>query len=248
MDQEGLIEPLQVDVTVLLHTKRRAYGVPNSEFLKYAEYCTRRISRLRHFMRKSPGCVGMKGPKFDLSPELNQNVEHMHIVLFTADGTWARYRHLSYEHSKDASDKPARRAHALSRLRKCQKWWQLAHDCATTFCSAATQLEVQAHQLFARGYLQLELAEWQNALATFSDVSATFAAMSDVSHDATFAGFVTEIQSDIAPLLEFCRFNLNDGDAEHINIGLGNPSASSSPHRLAQAESTSSPSSRGAAA
>jgi hypothetical protein len=43
--------------------------------------------------------------------------------------------------------------------------------------------------------------------------------MSDISHDATFAGFVAEIQSDIAPLFEFCRFTLNDGDAEHIDIG-----------------------------
>jgi hypothetical protein len=98
-----------------------------------------------------------------------------------------------------------------------------------------TQLEVQAHQVFARGYLQLELAEWQNALATFSDVSTTFATMNDVSHDATFVGFVAEIQSDIVSI---------STTAMRSTSTSGSASAISSPHRLAQAESTSSPSSR----
>jgi glutamate 5-kinase len=72
--------------------------------------------------------------------------------------------------------------------------------------------------------------EWQNALVTFSDVNATFDAMNDVSHDATFAGFVAEIQSHIASISTTAMRSISKS---------GSASAISSPHRLAQADPTS---------
>ena len=85
-------EKVNIDVTLLLRGKQRLYGVKNNEYERYAQYCSRRVVRLTRLLKKREDCVEMKGPKFNLSADINQNAEHMQIVLFKADGAWARYR------------------------------------------------------------------------------------------------------------------------------------------------------------
>jgi signal recognition particle subunit SRP68 len=194
---------VHVEVTLLLHTKQRAYGVPNGEFLKYSEYCTRKISRIRHFLRKSSSTVGLKGPHFDLSPALNQNAEHLEIVLFQADSAWSRYRYL-----KSTAEKPGRRFHAIRRLRKSQKWWSLALECSVAFCTEQTQVEVRAHQSYSRGYLEIESGDWQRAFSTFSEVFSVFTELKTATQNSLLCSFCEDICSDITPLLTFCEFNL----------------------------------------
>lgn len=207
------MEKVHVDVTLLLRGKQRLYAVPTGEFLRYAEYCTRRVNRLRQLLRKNPmTAAGMTGPKFDLSATNCQTPEHIQIVVLTADGVWARYRHL-----KMTAEKPERRAYALRRLRKCQKWWQLAHDCAHEFCDEQTQLEVDAFQTFARASLEMELGHWEKALTAFNEVLSVFRGIGEASEDLTLRGFCSDIAEDVLPLIDFCKFNL--GDTEVTTVG-----------------------------
>ncbi|KAH0794326.1 signal recognition particle subunit SRP68-like [Histomonas meleagridis] len=207
---------VHIDVTILIRKKQRLYGVPNGEFLRYAQYCTRRIARLTKLLRKNPEVEGMKGPKFDLSPEKNQNLEHMEIVIYNAERAYARYRYL-----KNTAEGNARRnAHALRRLIKCQKLWQQAHDCAVAFCTQRTQLEIDAFQNNAKATLQLEKGEWANALDTFTQVSEVFTEIMNSSTDTTLKSYCNDIVNDIEPLLEFCRFNLGQSASTHINAEL----------------------------
>lgn len=207
---------VHVDVTLFLRGKQRLYGVPNGEFLRYAEYCTRRITRLRTLLRKDPMTAeGMKGPQLDLSPDKNQNISHMQIALLKADGVWARYRYL-----KMTAEKPARRAHALSRLRKCQKLWQLCHDCAVAFCDEQTQLEVDAFQGYAKASLELELGKWKEALTTFSGVLSVFEGIKEASNDTVLCGFCHDVIEDISPLIDFCKFNIGDSEDSSVSLTM----------------------------
>ena len=156
--------------------------------------------------------AGMTGPVFDLSPTNCQTAEHMQVVILTADGVWARYRHL-----KMTAEKPARRAYALRRLRKCQKWWQLAHDCAHEFCDEQTQLEVDAFQNMARASLEMELGHWENALSLFSEVLSVFRGIGEASEDPALRGFCGDIVEDILPLIDFCKFNLGDREVTTVS-------------------------------
>lgn len=205
-------EKVNIDVTLLLRGKQRLYGVKNNEYERYAQYCSRRVVRLAHLMKKREDCVEMKGPKYNLSANINQNAEHMQIVLFKADGAFARYRFL-----KNTAEKQKRKSHAISRLRKSQKWWQLAHECADAFCTEKTQLEVQAFQSYAKASLELELGHWSEALSTFTAVTDIFSDIQNASSDATLKLFCREMIDDITPLIEFCRFNLGQIDGQHID-------------------------------
>ncbi|OHT11630.1 hypothetical protein TRFO_03823 [Tritrichomonas foetus] len=205
-------EKVHVDVTLLLRGKQRIYGVKNNEFERYAQYCSRRVVRLTKLMKKKEDVVDMKGPKFNFSASVNQNSEHLQILLFKADGAWARYRFL-----KNTAEKQKRRSHAIQRLRKCQKWWQIAHDCAEAFCSERTILEVNAFQSYAKASLELERGEWSQALSTFTTVTDIFSDIREASPDATLRTFCGEIIDDINPLIEFCRFNLDKTDGTHID-------------------------------
>ena len=115
------------------------------------------------------------------------------------------------------SEKTKRKSHAIARLRKCQKWWQLARECADAFCTEKTQLEVQAFQSYAKASLELELGNWSEALSTFTGVTDIFSGIQSTSSDATLQLFCREIIDDITPLIEFCRFNLGQIDGQHID-------------------------------
>lgn len=221
-------EKVNIDVTLLLRGKQRLYGVRNNEYERYAQYCSRRVVRLIHLMKKRSDFVGIEekpeepqegkpqtkktGPKFDLRPEVNQNAEHMEIVLLKADSAFARYYFL-----KNTATKHKRKAHALSRLRKCQKLWEIATECAKAFCTEKTQLEVHAFQSYARATLELELQQWDKALTTFTTVTDIFSNIKNASNDPTLRTFCGEIIEDITPLIEFCRFNLGQIDGQHID-------------------------------
>lgn len=199
-------EPVDVNVTLLLRGKQRAYGVHNGEFKRYATYCTTRAQRLRKLLKMDGG------PKFDYSPKIQQNAEHLQILLFIADGAWARYRDL-----KNNAERGKMRAHSIRRLRKSQKWWKLAQECAAEFCTQKTQVEVDAFASYARATLQLEMAKWQEALETYTYVTQIFSTTEKNSNDPTIRSFCRDIIDDIAPLLQFCRFNLGDQDMASVD-------------------------------
>ena len=205
-------DKIHVDVTLLLRGKQRLYGVRSNEYERYAQYCSRRISRLTRLLKKREGVQGMQGPSHDLSPSVNQCLEHILIVLFKADGAMARYRFL-----KNTAEKQGRRHHAVMRLKKCLKWWNLAIECSAAFCSERTQLEVGAFKDYAIATYELEVGNWSNALKTFTNVTDIFLSIHNASPDPTLKTFCGEILDDIAPLIEYCKFNLGQTDGQHID-------------------------------
>ena len=206
---------INIDVTLLIRGKQRLYSVPNGEFLRYAQYCTRRISRLTKLMRKEANATETKGPKLNLDPAINQNTEHIQIAIYTAERAWARYRYL-----KNSAEGNKRNAHAFRRLVKCQKAWQLAHDCAVAFCTEKTKLEIEAFQAYAKATLELEKGEWENAYRTFNQVSEVFGLIMESSTNPTLIEHCEDIRKDIEPLLEFCKFNLGQTTNSHIDAEL----------------------------
>lgn len=206
---------VSLNVTLLIRGKQQQYSVPSGEFLRYAQYCTRRIARLTKLLRKDPSAADIKGPKLALDAAAHPTAEHIQIAIFTAERAWARYRYL-----KNTAEGTRRTAHARRRLAKCQKAWQYAHDCAAAFCTDRTLAEVDAFRAFARATLNLERGEWADAYSTFSEVSAAFGAIGASSSDDTLRGHCEDIQREIDPLLEFCRFNLGQTASTHIDAAL----------------------------
>ena len=75
-------------VTLTLRGKQRSYGVPENQFTRYAQYCTRRCARIRQILR-------IKGGKeFELTPLIHQNALHLELLVLMADGCWTYYKEL----------------------------------------------------------------------------------------------------------------------------------------------------------
>lgn len=192
----------ELQVTNLIRGKQRAYGVPDNQFLRYAQYCNRRCKTIR-------AKLGIKGGKeFDLTPDRYQNSQHIELLVLQADGIWARFRELKL------NARGPRRQHALRRLRKCLVWWTRAQEAAKTFGTESTQLEVNAFANYASATLSLELGHWADALKKFVDVSETFKALGQSTNDSNLAHHCHDITEDIEPLLVYCRYNM--GESENI--------------------------------
>ena len=190
-----------VPVTCMLRGKQRSYGVPDNQFTRYAQYCTRRCARIREILK-------IKGGKdFDLPPSIHQNAYHLELLILMADGCWTRYREL-----KNTATAGERRQHALRRLRKSLVWWNRAKEAAAVFGAERTQLEINAFADNAEATLQLERGHWKEALEKFYNVSEVFKGLSQKTSDTTFRNHCKDIIEDIEPLLVYCRYNLGESE------------------------------------
>jgi len=201
-----------LDVTMLLRSKQRLYGVQNGEYLRYAQYCTRRIARLRHLLHLTGG------PKFELGPEVMHNKEHLELLCLIADCAWARYRDLKTSQNGQVPKKRAH--HAMRRLRKCQKWWKLTQQCAQVFGDERTQLEVDTFSNLVNANFLFEKGQWADSLQTFLNVSSVFEDLKAHSEDKIFSQYCQEELDDIAPLIEYCKFSLGSDDLTQITPQL----------------------------
>ena len=196
-------------VTLTLRGKQRSYGVPENQFTRYAQYCTRRCARIRQILR-------IKGGKeFELTPLIHQNALHLELLVLMADGCWTRYKDL-----KSTATGGQRRQHALRRLRKSLIWWKRAKEAAAVFGTQQTQLEVNAFADNAEATLHLEIGHWQEALTRFTNVSEVFKALSQASSDSTYKKHCEDILEDIEPLLIFCRYNLGESETVQASAEL----------------------------
>ncbi|CAM9643321.1 unnamed protein product, partial [Phaeothamnion confervicola] len=194
-------------------------GLRHGDYLRYRQYCTRRLRRVRtrQDVRFSLG----KGKTFIQRTLIAEDVktpQHLFIPLLMAERAWA-YAMALKQHASGGGVRQRVSHHLERRLAKAAKWaTQLENLCAATG-DERTAVEGRAYAAWMRGSHALEREEWAAALEAFSAAHGVCAQLGSVGA-AEDQDLFTLRAEEIEPNMRYCAYNLelasggdNSGDA-----------------------------------
>jgi signal recognition particle subunit SRP68 len=157
-----------------------AHGLRHDDYKQYHEYCTRRLSRIRHnrevrkeLVHSAAYVSGEKTRKHAYIPrDLPEDLNHENmllVVLVDAERAWAHscelkallHEQLPKNHEKAKAAPGSIRQHALRRLRRAQQLAIRFEDLCGLFSDVITQEEAKAYASWMRGNFALEVNDWK---------------------------------------------------------------------------------------
>jgi signal recognition particle subunit SRP68 len=161
-----------------------AHGLRHDDYKQYHEYCTRRLSRIRHnrevrkeLVHSATYVSGEKTRKHAYCPrDLPDDLNHENmllVVLVDAERAWAHscelkallHEQLPKNHEKAKAAPGSIRQHALRRLRRAKQLAIRFEDLCGQFSDETTQEEAKAYASWMRGNFALEVNDWKVRLA-----------------------------------------------------------------------------------
>jgi signal recognition particle subunit SRP68 len=156
----------------------------------------------------------------------------LHVLLFQAERDWAYAQALK----RDVADAPAKRFHAIKRLRRAADHARaLASLCGALGdrCAPRTLLDTQAYWHSLDGTLAVEMQQWENALDALVRARALLAGLAR-SGNAEQTALCNARIEDVDPSIRYSAYNL--GPCVYVCVCVcGSLSLSPSPsHVLAR--------------
>lgn len=173
-----------------IESMQSAHGLRHDDFKQYHEYCTRRLTRIRHnsevrkdLVHSAVYVAGEKTSRHAYCPrDLPDIVNHENfllVILVDAERAWAHSCELkallndqlpkNHEKAKAAPGKL--RQHSLRRLRRAKQLASRLEELCEHYGDQSTQEEAKAYASWMRGNLALEVNEWK---VRSKDVAASF--------------------------------------------------------------------------
>ena len=176
-------EPLEnlpqvsLDIFNVVKTSHAQHGLRHGDYLRYRQYCARRLHRIR----KAAGLTHGKGrfAKKPLEPRMIREGKHLMLALYCSERAWSYAMQLKRENTASES-RP--KYHALHRLRKAAKWSTALQELCQVRSDKRTALEADAYCGFMHGNLHLEREEWGTALQQLKRTRTICSELSKVSH------------------------------------------------------------------
>ena len=158
-EPEEELELVSLAIFDSIKSAHAQHGLRHGDYLRYRQYCSRRLHRLR----KSVGFLHGKGRfvKKTLEPRMVRHGRHLMLPLFCAERAWSYAMALKREAS---DDEPRPRYHLLHRLQKAAKWASVLSQLCATRADKRTALEAEAYAGYMHGNLHLEREQWGEAL------------------------------------------------------------------------------------
>jgi len=201
--EEELSGRVRVRLRVLETAKaaQRANGLAHRDYLRYRQYCARRLRRLRRRLRKHE----------DVTRALQE-------PLLCAERAWAHAMLLKQENHEEG-EAPRRRLHLLRRLRKAAHWAdQLKEQCSQK-ADDRTVLEAEAYAAWMRGNLLLEKEDWRDAFVHFSRADDIYARLLDLV-EPELRELMRERVDEIRPAIRYCQYNVKRSSGHAANEAL----------------------------
>ena len=113
---EGMPQ-LSLEIFNLIKSSHAQHGLRHGDYVRYRQYCTRRLHRLR----KAVGLMQGKGrfQRRTLEPHMVKEEKHLMLPLYMAERAWSYAMALKRENT---SAEPRPRFHLQHRLNKAAKW------------------------------------------------------------------------------------------------------------------------------
>eukprot|EP00906_Rhabdomonas_costata_P025825 RCo036882 len=151
------------DVLTALNEMQSTHGLRSGDFLRYRQYCSRRIRRLCQALKFLHGS-GKVFVKKEITASACSDIRYWHLLILYVERAWAFAENL-----KDDSESDLRkRRHRLSKLRKATKWSQLLVQLSTTSLDACSQRQIEAYHAEMTGMLLSSRQKWSEALSSFT--------------------------------------------------------------------------------
>ena len=196
-----------------------SHGLRFEDFQRYAQYCTRRLARLR---KAAQFTTGKRYKAMPITEEDVANERFLLIPLMCAERAWGLAMHLRQENEDDAF--PRKRHHATRRLAKAvQHCAQLNELCAAR-ADKRTQMEAQAYGGMITAAYKLELEAFADALQAFVTAKTIYEQLAKIGGDAEMQQLYLDAVEQIDPQIELCKYQMKRR-GEQADESLANAAA-----------------------
>lgn len=190
-----------LEILLKIKTNQATHGIKHGDYVRYQQYCTKRMHRIRQKLKFHHGA---RFKKKTITPEIISDERYLELVLLFSERAWAESMSLK-EIDNDVN--PRAKFHARRRLAKAAKW--AAH--LVSLCNAkATQrtvLEAESYHAWLWGNVLLEDEQWANALEFLVKAKTVYVELGKIGSQEQ-QQLCQERATEIEPTIRFCRFNL----------------------------------------
>jgi len=224
--QEEETMKIRVAVHSSIESMHNAHGLRHDDHKQYHEYCTRRLSRLRHnrevrkeLVHSGTYVAGEKTRRHAYcSRDLPEDVNHeniLFVVLVDAERAWAHsselralvHEQLPKNHEKAKAAPGKIRQHALRRLRRAKQLAIRFEELCEQFGDETTQEEAKAYASWMRGNYALEVSDWKTACGQSQDAISLCRKLAKSEDDLEISDLFTGRANNVLkPLLKYCQY------------------------------------------
>eukprot|EP00735_Rhodelphis_limneticus_P006045 TRINITY_DN182_c0_g1::TRINITY_DN182_c0_g1_i1::g.14365::m.14365 TRINITY_DN182_c0_g1::TRINITY_DN182_c0_g1_i1::g.14365 ORF type:complete len:603 (-),score=178.26,sp/Q00004/SRP68_CANLF/32.83/5e-86 TRINITY_DN182_c0_g1_i1:57-1829(-) len=202
---EGMeVETPKLDLNILNSVKdaQNRNGLRHSDFVRYRQYCTRRLRRLHSTLKFKQG----KGrfQKRLIDPTTVTDERYLLLVLTRAERCWSYAMELKDE---DRSAAPRRHQHMLRRLRKATMYSKQLATLCHAVATDRTTLEAEAYSSWMCGNEFSERSQWHAACEQYLRAKTIYdelCKVGDASQRRVWMQRVDEIETSV----RYCKYNL----------------------------------------
>eukprot|EP00003_Mantamonas_plastica_P015531 TRINITY_DN262_c0_g1_i18.p1 TRINITY_DN262_c0_g1~~TRINITY_DN262_c0_g1_i18.p1 ORF type:complete len:520 (+),score=166.32 TRINITY_DN262_c0_g1_i18:16-1575(+) len=213
-EPEKEAEKFSLPILSIVVTSQQENGLRYSDYLRYRQYCTRRLYRIRKSTKKLN--AGSKG-RFRDNPVVAEHVKserELMIPLVSAERAWAYSMQL-----KEESEENARaRFHSLARLKKTVRFSQALKALCDEVADERTILEADAYLSAHQANLALILDDFQPALVAYMRAQTIYEQLSKVGRLEDQELYKQRVE-DLVPSIRYCNYNLQK------ELGTNDPEA-----------------------
>lgn len=167
-----------IEVLPMIIENQRQHGLRHNDYLRYRQYCTRRIRRLRKALSYTQGKHRFSKKPVTLEKVLTDS-RFLHLSLMEAERAWACAMH----DKQRSQDNPRGVFHMMSRLKKAVKhateFDRLVRE--SNRCDPRTQLESTAYASWMSATHQLERRQWNEAMRNFAQVKLIYEKLRNIA-------------------------------------------------------------------
>jgi signal recognition particle subunit SRP68 len=205
--------PFSLDVLHLVKTSQAKNGLRHGDYLRYRQYCTRRLRRIRKSNAVRFMYADKRGKNFgfkSVAPDDVQDERLLLVPLMMAERAWSYAMQLKNDNEND--EYPRKFFHMKRRLAKAAKWSTELRMLCSELCDARTGLEAEAYEAVMHANLIVQNEDWAGAAAKFMLAHKIYDELSQVGSTEERELFRDRIAEDIDPPLAFCQYN---NEVEH---------------------------------
>ncbi|KKK19271.1 hypothetical protein P175DRAFT_0501210 [Aspergillus ochraceoroseus IBT 24754] len=201
-----------MDITEYIFSRREEVLLAG-DYNAYRAHTTRKL----HKLRKKLGQTTPKGRKYTAKPaisaeDVGSNVVNVHVLLLSAERSWAQAMHMKSTHSADPSAKGisgAARRHIISRLNKAAGYVKqlvaLLEDKTASGATETDLLEARAYLSSLIGASCLEKRSWEQCVQNYSISRVIYTALGQIDRKDAFRDLLS---GNIDPSLRYAAYQM----------------------------------------
>mmetsp|Transcript_21804 Transcript_21804/g.49645 ORF Transcript_21804/g.49645 Transcript_21804/m.49645 type:complete len:600 (+) Transcript_21804:97-1896(+) len=189
----------------IIKAHQSQHGLRHNDHLRYRQYCSRRLRRLRVTLKFKNGRGRYKQAQF---PSDFADFRYIEYLLVNAERAWSYGVQIKADNAAQPSLNAAWRKHSISRFRKAAELAAQLESVCKAHADQRTQLEAEAYEAFMSGTHRLEKEEWSEALQKLQRCKRVCEHLSLASAQDEAVVFKTITQEDLAPAIRECRYAL----------------------------------------